>query len=226
MEMSDISTYLLNFTESKKRIAIGTSSVIGGLALLIGYFQSGPSAMSYAETEAAFSKWEASPQDDTLYQGMLEALRMTPEALGKYDAAIAQKLLNTDKLSDALVMANRSLSRVKDDIPFHATYAATSLLIEQGSYQQALQDAVALKESMGNSYSSEFKGGSLLYAHNLLRIACLQQELNNRPGEKAAWEELEVLIDSKTPLSELILSSFSEKQINLSQYIADRKKAL
>jgi hypothetical protein len=182
--------------------------------------------LSYAKAEAAFAEWEASPSDDTLYQAMMDAIQMVPALENKYEATIAQKLLNTDKLSQALVMANRSLNRVKKEIPLHTTYAETSLLIEQGGFQQALENAVALKEQMGESYLVEYKGGSLLYAHNLLRIACLQQALKNRPGEKAAWEELEALLQRKTPLSELILSSFSEKQINLSQYIAERKKTL
>lgn len=215
-----------NLPEKKKQLLIGSACVVAGVALLIGYFQSGPNAISYAKAEAAYSNWQASPLDDALYQSMKEAIRSAPALQAKYEASIAQKLLNTDKLNEALVMANRCLNRVKEEVPFHTTYAQTTLLIEQGSFQQALQDAVALKEEMGTSYLSEHKGGSLLYAHNLLRIACLQQQLKNRPGEKAAWEELESLLEKKNSLTDLILSSFSDKQINLAQYILERKKAL
>jgi hypothetical protein len=222
----DVSAFIQNLPEKKKQIAIGSTSVIAGLAILIGYFQSGPNALSYAKAELAFVEWEAAPLDDALYLSMRKAIQTVPALQNKYEAAIAQKLLNTDKLDQALVMANRSIDRVKEDIPFHTTYAQTTLLIEQGSFQKALENAVALKEHMGQSYLSEQKGGSLLYAHNLLRIACLQQALKNRHGEKAAWEELEALIETKSPLSDLILSSFSDKQVTLTQYIAERKKAL
>lgn len=218
--------WIQNLSERKKQIAVGSASVIAGVAILIGYFQSGPNALSYAAAEAAFSSWDASPQDDQLYQSMQEAIRSVPALQKKYEASIAQKLLNTDKINEALVMANRSLNRVKDDAPFHMTYAETSLLIEQGGFQQALENAVALKEQMGNSFLTEQKGGSLLYVHNLLRIACLQQQLKNRPGEKAAWEELESFLQTDTRLAHTLLGSFSEKQVNLTQYITERKKTL
>ena len=63
-------------------------------------------------------------------------------------------------------------------------------------------------------------GGSLLYAQNLLRIAALQQQLKNRPGEMAAWEELENFLRDGT-----LLSHFAS-QADLNQYIAERKKQL
>ena len=157
---------------------------------------------------------------------MRETIRRVPALQSKYEAAIAQKLLNTDKINEALVMANRALNRVQEEVPFHATYAKTSLLIEQGSFQQALENAVALKEQMGSSFLTEPKGGSLLYVHNLLRIACLQQELKNRPGERSAWEELSCFLQTETRLAQTLLESFSEKQVNLNQYIAERKKLL
>lgn len=157
---------------------------------------------------------------------MQEAIRTVPALKEKYEAAIAQKLINTNKLDEALVMANRSLSRVKAEVPFHATYAETTLLIEQGHFQEALEKAVALKEAMGNSFIEEHKGGSILFAHNLLRIACLQQELKNRPGEKAAWEELEALLKKENKTVQIFLQSFSDKQVSLPAYIAERKKSL
>ena len=218
----DIATFLQNVTEQKKRIAIGSAAVIGGVALLIAYFQSGPTPMTYAQAEDSFIKWEASPQDENLYQEMRKAMRSVPILGKKYEAAIAQKLLNTDRLSDALKIAAHSLDRVKDETPFHANYARNSLLIEQGNYQQALENAVTLKENMG-AFAKHIGPGSLLYAHNLLRIACLQQELKNRHGERAALEELETFISANKQMSELVIESFSE---NLIQYIAERKRVL
>ncbi len=222
----EILEVLQNLPERKKQIAIGTASVIAGIAILIGYFQSGPDALAYVKGEAAFAEWSASPFDEKLYQNMQEALRKVPALGKKYEATIAQKLLNTEKIDKALLMAHCSLDRVKEEVPFHAAFAQTSLLIEQGHFQQALEDAVALKEQMGNSFLEENKGGSLLFAHNLLRIACLHQELKNRPGERAAWEELESFLQAKTPVADILLYSFSEKQIDLTQYIAERKKTL
>lgn len=220
MEVLEPSTFLQTLQDRKREILIGSSAVLAGVAILIGYFQSGPDAASYAQAQAALAKWQAAPEDDALYSEMREAVRNAPAIGKKYEAAIAQKLLNTEKINEALAMATRSINRVQDEIPFHSQYARTSLLIEQGSYQQALEQAVALKERLTTEASA-----SLLYAHNLLRIACLQQELKNRPGEKAAWEELEAFLKTGGG-SDLVLSSFSDRSVDLTQYIAERKKSL
>jgi len=222
---------LQTIIDRKKEIATGSAAVIAGVAILIGYFQSGPDASTYARAEIAFAEWEASPQDEGLYQEMRKAVQKAPALERKYEAALAQKLLNTERIGEALQMANRSIQRAQSDIPFHASYAEATLLVEQKSYQKALENAVALKEQMGRSFdlkqlADPLVGGSFLYAHNLLRIACLQQELKNRPGEKAAWEELEAFLQGGESLSALVLDAFSDKQLRLTQYIADRKKAL
>ena len=71
-------------------------------------------------------------------------------------------------------------------------------------------------------------GGALLYAHNLLRVACLQQALGNAFGEEAAWEEFSAFLrlEKGSPLSDLILNSFREKGVDLSHYILERKSIL
>jgi hypothetical protein len=216
MEVADIRT----FVEQKKEWMVGSLAVFAGIAILVIYFQSGPSATAYAQAEAAYSKWEAAPQDETLYHQLQESLRKVPSLEKKYEAAMAQKLLNTEKLDEAITLAHRSLARVHDEAPLHSLYARTSLLIEQGDYQQALQDAVSLKEKLLQESSQ-----SLLFAHNLLRIACLQQQLKNRPGEKAAWEELESYLKTSA-FADLLLDNFTQKQVDLTQYIASRKKSL
>ncbi|MBU6383943.1 MAG: hypothetical protein KGR16_06485 [Verrucomicrobia bacterium] len=226
MDLAQAQNWFINLSERKKQIAVSIASVIAGVVILIAYFQAGPNALKYAEAEDTFSKWIVAPPDEALYQNMLDAMRHVPALHKKYESAIAQKLINTDKLDEAIVMANRSLVRVKEEVPFHATYAMTSLLIEQGKYQEALEKAVALKEQMGSAYFTQQKGGALLYVHNLLRIACLQQQLHNRPGEKAAWEELSALLATKSRSVQRLLGNFSDKQINLSQYIAERIKNL
>ncbi|HSX25498.1 MAG TPA: hypothetical protein VLE89_00650 [Chlamydiales bacterium] len=216
----------------RKEILTGTASIIGGFILLIAYFQSGPKANTYALAEIAYAEWEAAPQDESLYQKMKKAIHQVPALEKKYEAGMAQKLLDVEKTDEALKLAHSSLDRVKEETPFHAAYARNSLLIEQGEYQDALEKAVQLKEQMNHSFDlsrlsgDRLMGGSLLYIHNLLRIACLQQQLQNRPGEKAAWEELEKFLVAKTPLTDLVMGSFSEKQIDLTNYIAERKKHL
>jgi hypothetical protein len=106
-------------------------------------------------------------------------------------------------------------------------------LIEQGSFQDALEKAVALKETMQQNLNLQEEqighppaGGVFLYVHNLLRIACLQKELKNKPGEKAAWDELERFLATKESLSQVVFSNFRDKGLDLSHYILERRKQL
>lgn len=211
---------LQELPEKRKQLIVGAASVVAGVAILIGYFQSGPNALTYAEAESAFAKWEASPQDEALYQAMRQAIKAVPALERKYEPIIVQQLLNTARIQDALVMADRSLHRVEQEAPFHTSYARTSLFIEQGKFQEALERAVALKEEMGSLYTSK-KGGAVLHAYNLLRIACLQQALHNRAGEKAALDELEQFLSAKGVYSSEV---FSEKE--LTRYVTERRKGL
>ncbi len=226
------SLFFQNLLHRKKEIIASAAAFVAGIVFLIVHFQSGPKAMTYARAEEVFAQWEASPDDASLFNDLKEAVRKVPSLRPKYQAVMAQKLLDVKKIDEALEMANQSLIRVKDETPFHSEFAHTTLLIAKGAYQEALEKAVALKEQIGSIFDikslagEKLIGGSVLYAHNLVRIACLQQELKNRPGEKAAWEELEGFLKEGTPVADAILKSFSEKQLNLTQYIAERKKYL
>ena len=214
-----------------KRWLTSAAAIFAGVVVLIIYFQSGPNPEAYAAAEEAVAKWETA-RDDASYREMRKALKKVPAVEKKYEAVIAQKLFQGDQLSEALSLAHRSLKRIEGEAPFHAAYGQTSILIEQGAYQDTLQKSVGLKEQMARALDwaqmteEQLVGGSLLFAHNLLRIACLQQELKNKPGEKAAWEELETFLKAKEALSSLVFGSFREKGLDLKNYIAERKKHL
>lgn len=205
------------------------AAFVAGSAILIAYSQSGPSSESYLEAENAFEKWASSPEDEALFQSLQASLGKVPELESKYNSIIAQMLLDRSvngEAGRAIEWARKSLAQ--NDAPFHAAYAENSLSIEQGAFQEALQKAVALKEMMDQSFdlkklqADPLAGGSFLYVHNLIRIACLQQKLANRPGEKAAWEELERFLSGSMDA----VSCFKEKGVDLTHYIAERKKQL
>ena len=222
-----LASLLEMFVLHKKEVLTSLAIVGVGLGLGIGYFQSGPSAETFAEAKAAFAKWEAAPEDEVLYQEMKKTLWKASSLDAKYEPLIGQKLLDLKKTDEALGLVSKSLRRTRGEAPFHALFGETSILIEQGAHQQALERAVALKEQMSRSLSFSadvVSGGSVLYAYNLIRIASLQQALKNGPGERSAWGEIEELFQSKKALAELVLSSFSEKQMSLMDYIDERKK--
>lgn len=214
-----------------KRLITSLLACLAGGGLLIFSFLTAPGPEAYASAEKAVAKWEES-QDEKAYIEMRKALKKVPSLEKKYAPILAQKLFQRNRLSDALELAHQSLKEIEEDAPFHAAYGETSLLIEQGALQDALEQAVSLKEKMIHQCDFEQNmgdqpaGGQLLFAHNLLRIACLQKELNNKPGEKAAWEELENFLKCKDSLSHMVYENFRDKGLDLAHYINERKKHL
>ena len=218
-------------TAQYKRQAVALVAFISAVFVLIIYFQTAPGPDAYAAAEQTFSKWE-SEEGDVAYMEMRKALKKVPSLERKYGPVIAQKLFQRNQLSDALELAHQSLKKIEEEAPFHADYGETTLLIERGFYQAALERSVGLKEVMLRQCDLERRVGdqpavgSLLFAHNLLRIACLQKELKNKPGEKAAWEELETFLKEKESLTHLVFDNFRDKGLDLSHYISERRKQL
>lgn len=205
-----------------------------GVGMAFFYFRADSKAAVYAETKNIFAKWEASPENELLLKEMKKALHRVPALEKKYEPIIVQKLIEAGKINEAIEMAHHSLLGMNEEAPFHAVFSETSLLIEQGMYQQALERSVGLKEKMAKTseaahFSEEqLVGGAVLYVHNLMRIASLQHALKNKPGEMASWEELEAFLRMKenSAAGLLILNNFQDKGINLLHYIAERKKEL
>lgn len=204
----------------KKEILMSLLAVVTFAVACITYAASGPTPASYMAAEEAYSAWLAEPKDTTRYKAMEKAFKKVPALKKKYESAIAQKLLVIGRTEEALKMARGVLARAKGHAPLHATFAEGSLLIEQGKYQQALEQAVALKEQMQDHKPF------ILYAEVLIRIANLHQQMNNHPGEKVAWEELQAHLKTDPAGADSILGSFSEKQIDLTHYVLERQKIL
>lgn len=219
------------FVHQNKRYFSAGMACIAGVLILVVYFQTTPGAEAYLAAEESVARWQEK-EDDASYIEMRKALRQVPALEKKYGSVIAQKLFQRNRLADALTLAHKSIHQIEEDAPFHAAYGSATLLIEQGAFQEALEKSVSLKETMQQECDIDLQigqqpaGGSLLYAHNLLRIACLQKELNNKPGEKAAWEELERFLGTKESLSHLVFANFRDKGLDLSHYIAERRKQL
>lgn len=222
---------LADFSLQQRRWVGAGVACIAGLTVLVGFFQSTPGPEAYVRAEEAVAKWQANG-DEISYLAMKKALKKVPNLERKYNTVIAQSLFHRDRLNDALTLAHASIQHIEEEAPFHAAYGKTTLLIEQGSFQDALERSVGLKENMLQQCDLQQQvghhpaGGVFLYVHNLLRIACLQKELNNKPGEKAAWDELERFLGSKEDLSQLVYHQFQDNGLDLSNYINDRRKQL
>ena len=208
----------------RKQSLVGVCSLIAAVILLIVAINVKPSCQDFFQAEKLFAKWEESPADLQLFDQLSLSLKKHPDLIDKYDAKIAQKLIETGRLEEAAGFAEGPMSRLEKVSLPHSCFAETTLLIEEGLYQDALEKAIHLKENMSGQ-------DSVLYAHNLFRIATLQQRLQNDPGEMAAWSDFEEFLGWKEgnhegALSQAMLQSYGAEEVSLLQYIADRKMTI
>ncbi len=140
-----------------------------------------------------------------------------PELNAKYDGLLAQSLLTAGETDQAKPYAERTFSRVKSDLPkSFLDYSATTLLISQGKFQEALQDAQALQKEIENP---------TLYVFNTIRIALLERELQLTEQESKSWQEVQQLLAGthkiKIDPNEMkkIVTHFDTQGVSISDFI-------
>lgn len=123
-------------------------------------------------------------------------LESSPNLQAKYDGLIAQSLITEKNLSEATPYINQTFARVQgEDSPYYLDYSKNSITLTEGKKEEALKAAYLLRDKMLQvqpaDHSAQF--GGTLYAFNLIRIALLEKELQNKDAEKKAWQELQQL---------------------------------
>lgn len=146
-----------------------------------------------------------------------EIMDRHPELHAKYDGLIAQALLTNNQVEEAAPFADETILRVNQEAPSpFISYSKTTLLIGNGNYQEALQQAYELKLSATDP---------TLYVFNTIRIALLERELGNKAEEKKAWEEITRLSQGTHPVKisqqelQRILSHYNTQGVQLEEFI-------
>ena len=190
--------------------------------LCIFYAASGSPAESTAKAQEALQKWQKTPANASLEETLHAALRKAPQVERILKADVAQTLLAAGRTTESEALASEYVTRLNEEAPLHAAFAKTSFLIEKKEYQKALEQAVSLKERL--------ETGSALSLYNLVRIACLQKQLGNGPGELAAWEELRGLLETEQGAAFLLKANFrrqaGQKSFGLNEFISLRERRL
>ncbi len=168
------------------------------------------------QIDELLSAWKNNPADKTLFQSLLKA---SQNISGPHPIhpQIAQVLLATGRCDEAEKIAKGSLEQLRKIAPEYADFSEISFCISRHNYQEALERSVSLKEMLEDK-------SSVLYGKNLLRIAFLQQQLNNRSGETAAWEELHEMICENQ--AGPVLQGLGNQKIGFQAYLKERKKVL
>lgn len=237
------------FTNNGKSIGYGIAILVTSAFLF--YFFTGSHANQkeedYLQASRDFALFikakEDSPSEKAAFTELKSLINTHPELHALYDGAIAQKLFNQSKSTEALQFANPTLKRIEiDNLSFYHSFASTTLLINTEKYKEALSEALSLHDKMGEAINAtpdsfERPFGEELFALNLFRIAMLQQQLGEKKEEKQSWQiwkQYAGLTQSDTPLPfkvnaasfRAVIQQLAIGSIALPDYIAYREKAL
>lgn len=170
---------------------------------------------------------------ETAYQKLLERIERHPELHAKYDAPLSQILLSNNQVNRALPLTTQLLDRAKDEhLQFYRSFGETTLLISQGRYEEALQEALSLQEKLDEneqlslSLPEKQSFGPLLIPYQLLRIAMLHQKLDNQQEENKAWMDFSSYLDAHPESKSLVVKLFSSGAFSLEDYVLKRVSSL
>jgi hypothetical protein len=183
--------------------------------------------------EASFSNGQTQAFNDSLNSLTLVVDRHS-DLQAKFDAPIGEILLIENQAEKAAPFIERSLDRTQNSqTPYYQDFAKTTLSVSQGKYQEALSQATLLQDKMNQSINEKdalARGYSdQLYILNLLRIATLNQQLDNGQAEADTLNKLSLYIQeakTKSPETKKYIDGFTEGKATLNQYIDLRKKTL
>ncbi len=198
------------------------------------------SSADYLVAEKTFNEWSGDRNEKLIK--LQKILKQHPELHPKYDGRIAQKLLLTSQQGLALSFSKAAQKRVGSFSPYYLQFSNCSLLIGEKKFEEALSQSQALKVALDHDAnfwkkrSELVQHGAVLYGYNLLRIAFLQQVLENVPGEIEAWNDFKKeagwleIGDSLRRLDpesvQLIGQNFHKNEISLKDFIQYRESVL
>jgi hypothetical protein len=234
------SVYFQWLVENSKYLPIAFGILLISIALIFKFTSSRASKAetNYLLAENYFEILTRSLQNEGGSEETLATLdKLTnvtnayPELHSRYDGLIAQVLLAMEKNKEAKIFAERTLARTaKDHTPLHIAFSKITLLIGDGSYNQALADSKELQKILENpgNYLNNFAN---LFAYNILRIAMLEQKAGTPTGEKEAWQEWKKYsVQTDNPVLEQAFinlnTQLKEGEFSLDQYINARGIAL
>ena len=125
-------------------------------------------------------------------------------------------------MEPALVYGDQALKRLSEEyFPFFEEFSKTSLLLVQGSDQEALKRVLFLQKKM-----EEIGTKSGLVLLNQIRLAMLYGRLGNKDDEIKAWNRWDQLVTTNPQAAQQIADGFKTGKVTLADYIAARKKDL
>lgn len=225
-------------------VVLTFSGSLGVILLLVGLSQllhrsQGEWSTDYNAAQIAFEQWK---EDEKGFKKLERLIKKHPALHEKYDAQIVQRLLGTGAKGAAGAYASLVFKRIEDFSPHYKQFSATSLLVGEEKWGEALTAAKELKEKMEKDTpfweqgSQIVRHGSILYGYNLLRIALLEGKAGSPSTELKAWKTLKPYLEGSAKTSfppaydteayTLIQENFNKGGLPLLDYISYRERQL
>ena len=216
-------TPIIDWLSANKRNILGGLGIFLVALVVLFYIFSQKAIQAegdFLSAEIAFQHIQEN-KDFTENLTLLDALlNRYPELHAKYDAGLAQILLIKNEATLAAPYADRVFKRVKGDgLDYYEEYGKNSLLIQQGDYKTAYENAKTLRTEMDQL--TAVGHSDLLYGYNLIRLAVLEQILEYQKEELETWDQLQKMA-SFSEINQL----FMDGRISLQDYIVSRKRAV
>jgi hypothetical protein len=184
----------------------------------------------FFQAQAAFNQFEQAAGNTAEgtaaaadFEQLQAIMQRHPELRSKYEGPLAQTLLIIGQVPQAQAYIEDIFKRAQSDhLQLYQNYTNTSVLIGQGDYANALQNAKQLKSDLDQLGE---RANPILYVYNLIRLAMLYQQMEQPGEELKAWEELQ----NQTQRLEAVIEASQAFQVgnaSLNQYIEERKSAL
>ena len=219
------------------------SALLSWLYVSTTFFDSKQGALESGSTSQTIESFLGS-REITLQkvQDVKAALRSRVHASPGYQQKVAQKLLATGYVKEALPLIEEAAKRVDALPPYYKAYSKVSVLIEKGEHQEAYQKAKLLKEQLFSDSSlwdvdhKCMKKSGTLAAFTLIKLCALEQSLGLHKEELTtlhalktflglgATENVPSSLDEKT--RETLLDHYRVGTFTLKEYIFERERVL
>ncbi len=187
-------------------------------------------ATNIVAAKELWKEWEKTSEAKPL-ESLEARLKKEPQLDRLYGAALGQRLIALDESKRARPYIEKAVGRSQLH-PYYRSYASTTMLIEEKCFAQALEASLKLKEDLlkDKLFLTRLKEnptrGGALFGLNLLRIALLNEQLQDQQGEGKAWKDFEEYAGQQGLSKSMaeVVSHFTLQNHSLIDYIADRKE--
>ncbi len=142
-------------------------------------------------------------------------VRRHSELQAQYDGPLAQYWIKGKNPGAAEPYIERIAERTAKQNPLYTQLAYSSLLVEGGRVEEALQETQSQRLAVSG------KESPVLATYLTLRCALLQEELQ-RAEAKDSWQELIVMLESHPKETRLFQAALREGRVSLLDYAKSR----